>query len=179
MAWPEGCLMPKNCVKTWSPWFGEGRRDPSSLVHPEVNLRPLDSQVKYLIVLGKPEFTSYSSTSAQGSLARVGKKINGCLWSAFCLCARTRISLLDEAYAHRKYFRESLDFHAIFEVRYEPVSLYKYCVAVIASKLQGCFIYGDESVRLLAAERQLSAELEVVGGWWSVPNTSHTNFPNK
>lgn len=52
-------------------------------------------------------------------------------------------------------------------MHYELVSLYKCCITVIASKLQACFIYCSESVRLLAIRRQLSAELGVVGRWCS------------
>lgn len=116
------------------------------------------------MISAKPEFTSYSSRSARGVL--LGLKKWSCVICILLVCAPA--SVFQSMHTHiESILGRVFYFHAIFKVHYELVSLYKYCVTVIASKLQARFIYCSESVRLLATQRQLSAELGVVGRWCS------------
>lgn len=64
----------------------EKHRDPSYSVRLELNLLPLDSEVKYPMILAKPELIPYSSTSARGALLGLKKCV--CHLHSACLCIR-------------------------------------------------------------------------------------------
>ena len=67
------------------------------MVHLELNLLPLDSEVKYLMILAKPEFIPYSSISARGSLLWLKKMAVCDLHSA---CVHAHVSAFQTKHMH-------------------------------------------------------------------------------